>query len=109
MHNITVVNKKAGGKGEYIGRPSPLGNPFTSKAHGMGKRVDTVQESIAQFDAWLQAKIADRDQAVCDELDRLYVLAQQRPLQLVCWCAPGPCHGDVIKRVLEEAHSRLRP
>lgn len=118
MHAITVVNKKRGGTGEYIGRPSVLENGWTSKSYGGGIRVGSVAESIACFERDLRtriarkgkgvdAKTAARDHAVCAELNRLYALAQERPVSLVCWCAPGPCHGDVIKRVLEEAHARI--
>jgi len=38
------------------------------------------------------------------ELARLRALHEKHgKLTLVCWCAPKPCHGDVIKAVLEAA------
>lgn len=103
---INVVNKRHGVAGEYIGRPSPLGNPFTSKSHGQGIRVNSVQESINMFDKWLEDKINAGDQPVLLELARLYNIADKQELNLVCWCAPGPCHGDVIKRVLLNAKTK---
>lgn len=93
---IHVANKRAGAIGEYVGRPSPLGNPFRMRNESERARV------IAKYDAWLRSKIAKGDKRVCDELNRLYKIARDGELVLVCWCAPKACHADVIKRVLEE-------
>jgi len=92
---ITVVNKKTyKGKGEYIGRPNVLGNPFPVS---MGR-----DKCIAEYKKWLNNKIKSKDSAVCAELNRLYKIAKHGDLTLVCWCAPLACHGDVIKAVIEE-------
>jgi len=93
--SIYVVNKKRGGKGEYIGRPSPLGNPFAMKSESDRSMV------VAQYTQWLNDKIEKRDKAICAELNRLYKLAKNGDLNIVCWCAPCACHGDVIKGVIE--------
>jgi hypothetical protein len=99
---ILVLNKRnSGTRGEYVGRPSPLGNPF--KLERESDR-DTV---IAQYEVWLRERIAARDQRVCNELNRLYVIARDTGLlELVCWCAPKHCHADVIRTVLLEALER---
>ena len=44
---ITVANKRVGAIGEYIGRPSPLGNPFAIGRDG------TRDEVIAKYREWL--------------------------------------------------------
>ncbi len=93
---IHVVNKKRGGKGEYIGRPSPLGNPFA-----IGRDGDR-EEVIAKYRGWIRQKIRAKDPQVCGELNRLYKLAKAGELSLVCWCAPLACHGDVVREILEE-------
>ena len=31
-------------------------------------------------------------------------LAELDGKTLGCWCAPNPCHGDVLVRLCEEAH-----
>ena len=36
---IRITNKKAGGAGHYVGRPSPLGNPFVLKHEGERERL----------------------------------------------------------------------
>lgn len=36
------------------------------------------------------------------EIARLRVLARGGPLELDCYCSPLPCHGDVLRAILEE-------
>lgn len=105
---ITVVNKHHGKSGEYIGRGTPLGNQWThldSKFPDVIK-VPTRAQAVAEYDKWLKGKIKENDPKVCNELNRLVYIAQQGELRLQCFCAPLPCHGDVIKQVLLEA---MRP
>ena len=94
---IKVVNMKTGGRGIYIGRPSPLGNPFF-----MRDEADR-EEVVAKYHAWLMEKIKDQDPKVCGELQRIYDLAKKQDINLVCFCAPRLCHGDVIKEELDGA------
>jgi Domain of unknown function (DUF4326) len=102
MTAIQVLNKRnAGPRGEYVGRPSPLGNPFKLEHESDRDAV------IARYEVWLRERIAARDQRVCDELNRLYVIARDTNLlELVCWCAPKRCHAEVIRKVLLEAFER---
>lgn len=65
----------------YIGRPSKWGNPFVI---GVGGR--TRQQAIDEYRRYLW-----RNQ---DLMDALLELAGKN---LVCHCAPLPCHGDVLK------------
>ena len=96
---ITVVNKHHKQTGEYIGRGSPLGNPYPIDVLN-GQTREVV---IRDYRAWLKSQIYYNVPAVCNELNRLVDLAQQGELKLQCFCAPLPCHGDVIKQVLLEA------
>ena len=79
---------------QYIGRPSPLGNPFHIGPHG------TREEVVRRYRRWLWEQIQDQDEAVGERLDSLLRIAQQRPLELECHCAPLACHGDIIKSAL---------
>jgi hypothetical protein len=99
MVAILVLNKcNAGTRGEYVGRPSPLGNPFKLEQESDRDAV------ITRYEVWLRKRISARDQRVCDELNRVYVIARDTGLlELVCWCAPKRCHADVIRKVLLEA------
>ena len=82
----SIINGKSDG--------SPLANTFSVKKYGR-------DECIRLYDKWLNTAIGIRNTEVCDELNRLYTIAKKGDLYLVCWCAPLPCHGDIIKRVIE--------
>ena len=102
MIAILMLNKRnSGTRGEYVGRPSPLGDPFKLEHESDRDAV------IAQYEVWLRERIAARDKRVCDELNRLYIIARDTGLlELVRWCAPKRCHADVIRKVLLEALQR---
>ena len=59
------------------------------------------EASCLKYDIWLKEKIKVGDRTVCDELNRLYLIAKKGNLYLACWCAPKQCHSESIKRVLE--------
>lgn len=102
---ISVVNKHHGHTGEYIGRGSPLGNPFPID-NTTGQTREVV---IANYETWLKRQIDHKVPRVIDELNRLGNLALQGPLNLQCFCCPQACHGDVIKRFLFDAISVAYP
>lgn len=101
---IEVVNRHHGRKGVYIGRGTPLGNPYSHLPSAKAKRlVATRDEAVDRYERWLRRKIAKGDPAVVGELDRLRALWKRRgKLVLECFCAPHRCHGDVVKKILEE-------
>lgn len=72
-----------GAVGVKIMRPSKWGNPYVIGKDG------TRGEVIAQFREYLMARPA------------LVALAkrQLRGKDLICCCAPLPCHGDVLLEV----------
>lgn len=77
-----VLNKRRDGIPDgavYIGRPSYWGNPFTIGVDG--SRAQVIEKYRAQL------------MASPNSLDRLHEL---RSKDLVCWCAPQACHGDVL-------------
>jgi len=63
----------------YIGRPSKWGNPFVIGKHG------DREEVIRRFREWLA-----RQPGLMSQLHEL------RGRDLVCFCAPLACHGDVL-------------
>ncbi|MCI0389686.1 MAG: DUF4326 domain-containing protein [Acidobacteria bacterium] len=92
---INIVNHKTyRGEGVYIGRPSPLGNPFRIGEHG------TREEVIAKYRGWLWRQIQQQND-VYRELLRLVELARTGDLTLICWCKQpnqeSRCHGDILK------------
>lgn len=100
-HPIIIVNKHHGKQGEYIGRGSPLGNPFP-----IGEKYNRTQ-AIAAYSIWLQEQIDKKNPVVLDELNRLGNKAiDEKGLALQCFCYPKPCHGEVIKEKLVGAMYR---
>lgn len=95
---IIIVNKHHGKTGEYIGRGSPLGNPFVIGKDGSREQV------IAKYRVWLNEQIMRKNPVVLDELNRLGNKAiDEKGLDLQCFCYPKPCHGEVIKEKLVKA------
>lgn len=102
--NIYVTNgyKSGFNKGIYIGRGgrgfrgSPLANPYTLGKH-------TREEALDLYEAWLLRKLKDPKSAQSIELTRLVNLVKNgTDINLICFCAPKPCHGDIIKNIIEE-------
>ena len=92
------VGRKYEQGAHYIGRGSPLGNPFV-----MRDKSDAERNRVCDaYEAWLAEQVASNNPRVLGELRKLYVLAK-RPQGVVlgCFCAPKRCHGDSIKRFLE--------
>lgn len=64
----------------YVGRPSKWGDPFvitarTSREQALAKYLDYAHAQLRNDPTWV------------DEL---------RGKDLVCWCAPLPCHADIL-------------
>jgi hypothetical protein len=78
----------------YVGRPSPLGNPFQLGRDGSRAEV------IARYRLWLWARMQEPGSIQRRELERLLACAQAGRLELLCWCAPLACHAEVIRSAL---------
>jgi hypothetical protein len=111
---ITLLNKhkaraETWSSGIYIGRGSSLGNQWS---HMDGTKAAfktaTREEAIEAYELWLKGMIADENPEVCKALNHIYDEAMQRPTALSCFCHPLPCHGDVIIKVVKEAHACLQ-
>lgn len=72
----------------YIGRGTPLGNPFTREEHG--------ELAIPKYREHLWELVRRRDPAVLTALNAI-----GPGHHLVCSCAPRPCHGDFVLEVWE--------
>lgn len=83
----TVLNAHVVGKdvpeAVYIGRPSIFGNPFPVQESGgrdacLGAYVEHLKENPEIVDK-ARRELQNRD--------------------LICWCAPQACHGDILLRI----------
>lgn len=92
------IGRAMGGRNARPG--SVLGNPFPVKA----KTRPEHERVVALYRAWLWEQIQADNQRLCIELQRLLLDHQQgKAVKLACWCAPLPCHGDVVKACIEWA------
>jgi len=67
----------------YVGRPSDFGNPF--RLRDESKRADVV----AKYRVWIKTQPA----LIAKAREKL----KGKPLG--CWCAPKPCHADVLLEI----------
>lgn len=67
----------------YIGRPSKWGNPFEIGVDG------TREEVIAKY----------RDKILSNSTLIMLAKSELKGLNLVCFCAPKPCHGDILLEI----------
>lgn len=63
----------------FMGRPSKSGNPFVIGRDGSRAEV------VACYRAWF-----------CEQPELVAALPELRGRDLVCFCAPAACHGDVL-------------
>lgn len=92
------IGRKSSGSGPGCKPAHALGNPFGVRPHGPYTR----EESIAKYQVWLEAKILRYDDAVCGALNEIWKAAKQGEVELECFCKPLACHGDGVKRVVED-------
>lgn len=98
---IEVISKRIGGyKGVNIeviidiSRTSPVGNPYPVGKYGRDKCIQRFTE------AWPTLMT---DSVFASYIQNIAELNEQgKRIGLECWCAPDACHGDVIKRKVEE-------
>ena len=78
----------------YIGRPSPLGNPFSMT-------VKTIQERnrvCDGYESYFQSALSYHVELIGELLN---LAIEHGVLQLVCFCSPLRCHGDTIIEYLK--------
>src|SRR6478609_5844179 len=68
----------------YVGRPTRWGNPFVVE-NGRGRET-----AVAMHKTWLLSML-EKTPGLQEELE-----AELRGKDLICWCAPLPCHADVL-------------
>lgn len=68
----------------YVGRPSFFGNPYEVRDYGH-------KRAVLLYIRWIMAdgqkKVRDKAREVLKGRD------------LLCWCAPEPCHAEVLLRI----------
>lgn len=105
--SITIANKNYyKGDGFYVGRPSPLGNPFALKK---GKfricPVDSLSDALSNYDLWLDEQLRDNTSEAYKYFYKIFnEYIDKKEITLICWCFPKKCHADIIKnKILERS------
>lgn len=119
---MRVVHLKREAYTHQVSRPAPLGNPFShrpSKFHviyvpSRAKAID-LWEQYARNDPYAVSLI--RDYEVQHPGAFKWLAKPEEMMQLIhnlpedavlgCWCAPDPCHADVIMTIWKELHGKL--
>ena len=84
----------------YIGRSnsfyhlpaSPFANPFPITVN---QNRDAVLE---KYEAYIRAKLGKE---MSLKIQLIHLADANR---LVCWCAPLPCHGDILVKIMKESN-----
>jgi hypothetical protein len=83
-----------------IDRGTPWGNPYRigEPRGGMGiGDITADQEPMTREDAIARYRTVLKQRLVVEPT----FLEPLRGKRLACWCAPLPCHGDVIAEILD--------
>jgi hypothetical protein len=85
---MKAVNSRNGERFDiYIGRPSKWGNPFSVEKYGRIECIRLYKQAL-----WRKMK---------DPAYRAMMLRELDGKTLQCFCAPLPCHGDVLIAAIE--------
>jgi len=103
LNRIKVVNKNnhiPTNNDFYIGRGSVLGNPYTSKKLDNTKatfQCSSREEAIDKYNTYLRGKIRRKDKEVMSVLNEMIEALKTSDINLLCYCKPKDCHGDIIQ------------
>ena len=98
-----------------IYRPYILGNPYTAIKSKNTKAmyvVKTREEAISRYSDYFDIMYGS-NKLFTEAVDRIYEKYKNgETVYLECYCAPKPCHGDIIaeklrKRLLKEKFRQL--
>lgn len=95
---VHIVNKyKYTGPGVFIGRGSVFGNPYPIT------RKFTRDMACRQYEPYFDEHMQNTESGIYQKMmDLVAQLQAGQDVTLVCFCKPKRCHGDTIKRWLEE-------
>lgn len=108
--NIEIGNKRFeatySGTKIYVGRPSPLGNPFAAKNSTVAAyRAQNDADAVELFRRYLWQQMNERNHSILSALDAILRAAETEKVVLLCWCVDrkgaGICHARTIKNAVE--------
>lgn len=105
---IRILNRKTDdcSCADYVGRGSPLGNPydFTGSKHPQVQfHVKSREEAIREYSLYLERMVLEKNNEIYETIEKLRKRYKNgEDISLACYCAPLPCHAEVIKNMIEE-------
>ena len=102
---IKVVNKHSHtptANDFYIGRGSPVGNQYSHLDNTKALyKVNSREEAVEKYEIQLNRDISSKRADVVDFLNQIYLKVKAgEEVNLICYCAPKKCHGDVIRKII---------
>lgn len=114
--NIKVINKyhipennKLPNK-TYIGRGSIFGNPYShlnTISLFEKYRCKTREEAISKYELYLSEQFKSDTRLSNSILDLVEKYIKGEELNLVCFCKPKACHGELIKQLIINISNEL--
>ena len=90
-------HKNAPADAVYVGRPTAFGNCFTHLPSVVKKYPDMILVRDRE------AAVAAYETMVRNEPIVIAIIKNLlKGKDLVCWCAPEPCHADVLLKIANE-------
>lgn len=93
--NLRNYTKKENEELIKIDRSSIFGNPFIM--HNESERGKVC----LQYEEYFKKK-CDKDEEFYDEIMKLAMKCRDHDVALGCWCHPKQCHGDFLKKAIEQ-------
>lgn len=94
-----VYHRNAPKDAVYVGRPTIVGNPYTHLPNSVKNPqiasvlVGSREEAVSLYRRYFEESMKNNEQF------RNFVHSL-KGRDLICWCAPKPCHADVIAEYL---------
>ena len=84
-----------------MGRGTIFGNKAATKPYpGVEKVVNTTEEAIEWYHHWLREQFRAKGKVYQGLMKLAKEFLEGKKLNLICSCAPKPCHCDVIKSAI---------
>jgi hypothetical protein len=99
---IEIVNvHEFKGDHVYVGRGSPLGNPFSNRSSNFETvKVSSRDEAIDQYRIWLKEQLKFNTPQTRAIAECVAKLVANKKIVLGCFCTPLRCHAEVIAEFL---------
>jgi len=86
----------------YVGRPSKWGNPMTIQELKRLFPDDTLEELHQRAVDWFRSYILTPSRK---PKELMTTIKELKGRDLVCWCAPLPCHADILLELANDERS----